>query len=322
MLDKPTLMPPADLPTRWMTLRWLKVALVLTALTLCGGCQNAQPGDEPGRDGSQFWKLNWLDQSTASAPGEDSADSSIAPSDEPTDANPSTPVAILSIDFQILRVRAAQGTFSRSAKIWNAIDEEILSPDAHVLLERNGLRVGAGQVADWPQIKAILDAEQVELQRDHQVVQNGLPLTVEVMPQMRDQLLFLFRPDGTMAGRSYGYSRTRLRIDYAISVMVADSVEAQVMPEIVLPTPEREQTLIPARRERYPVEEPTRPLWEIAVKTRIGPGEFLAVGPTEKVYEGHFAGTLLLVDEVDGRKLESVYFITPQIISRPLGPGS
>ncbi len=276
-----------------------------------GGCteEDLQRWRWPAHEPEQPAAVAGTAEAPATAPG--------AASVFPTPAGMNDrPLVIQSIDFQILRVRAVRGAFSESGKIWNPLDEEAFPATTRALLRKNGLRLGVGKVASWPQIKAILDAEEVELSSDQQAVRNGLPLTVEIDPQMRDQTLFLFRADGTMAGRTYASSRMVLRIEYFISLADADAVVIDVMPEVVLPFVRPRPALGTGGWVQEELHQPTRPLRELAARAQIAPESFLAIGPSGAAQQGHLAGSLLLCEEIDGQVFESMYFITPQIRSR------
>lgn len=267
----------------------------------------------------RFWR--WLDRDADPQPIEGSVH---APSTAPGPASvfptpagiDDRPLVIQSIEFQVLRVRAGKGAFSESGKIWNALDEEAFAATTRALLRKNGLRLGVGKLASWPQIKAILDAEEVEISTNQQIVRNGLPLTVEIDPQMRDQTLFLFREDGTMAGRTYASSRMVLRIEYFIPLTDADAVVIDVMPEIVLPFSRPRPTLGPGGWVQEEIQQTTRPLRELASRAQMAPETFLAIGPSGTSHQGHLAGSLLLCEEIDGQVFESMYFITPRVRSR------
>jgi len=225
---------------------------------------------------------------------------------------------VLTVDFAVLRVRAAAGTFSQSEKIWNPIQDEMLPAQIRMMLRNNGLRIGVGKHSSWPQIKAALDAEKVETSTNRQTLQCGVPLTVEINTQPRDQTLFLIRSDGTMPGAFFPQSTNGLRIEYWIPPSAADTVMMELMPEIRLSRTTGQSNLAVSTLQNPGTMPPTRPLRELAVRVPVGPDEFLVVGPSSVAQQNHLAGSLLLIEEIDGRRLESMCFITPKILSVPM----
>lgn len=231
------------------------------------------------------------------------------------DAAPRRAVILQSIDFRILRIRAPLGTFSKSGKIWNPLDEELVSAQMRQLLQKNGLRMGLGKAESWPQIKAILDAEQVDVVDRHKVVYNGLPLIIDVEYPPRDQTMFLYRPDGTMAGATFPRSTSVLRVEYGVLTTEAGTVMVDVMPEIRLTPVDTSPAFDLNWPQPPPIEPPSRPFRELAVRMTIRPGEFLTVGPSDAVQKGYLPGSLLLCDEVEGHRFEALYVITPRVVS-------
>lgn len=225
------------------------------------------------------------------------------------------PIALQSIDFLVLRVRAARGVFSESGKIWNPLDEEMIPADTQQILRKNGLRIGIGKQGAWPQIKALLDAEKVEVFQNHRPVQNGLPLTIEINPNPRDQTLFLFRPDGSLPGATFPQSTNVLRIEYWIPIDDSNAVMLELMPEIRQVRVHPRPSPSPDGWVQSPPYQPSRPLRELAARVRIDPDTFLALGPSRAAQQHHLAGSLLLCEEIDGRQYESMYFITPKVVT-------
>ena len=237
-------------------------------------------------------------------------------------ASPRRPVIRLQITFSILRARVAKGFFSRSGKVWNHLDEEAIPADTAVILQRNGLRVARGKEDSWPAIKALLKEEHVETSRDRMAVTNGLPLMVELNGVPRDQILFLLRPEGPVAGASFPESTNVLRIEYDILLAKPSSLQVRVIPEIRLPRRRPRPKLDESDSPQPPWEQATRVLHELAFEMEVGPDEFFVIGPSPTAELGHWAGSLLLCEETDGRWFESMYFITPRIFrtGRSTGP--
>jgi hypothetical protein len=228
------------------------------------------------------------------------------------------PVVIKNVHFQVLRVRGTTGLFSRSEKIWNPLDENVLPIDRRALLAKNGLRVAVGHQDTWPQIKAVLDEQQVEVFKDQKIVQNGYPLPLFTDTRPREQTLFLVRPDGSMPGARFPRSTTALRLAYSVPLDAPDTVLIEIIPEIRLPSYRPPPTINEHGWTERPSVEQGRPLWELACRVRVEPDHFLVVGPSRTVNQPHLTGTLLLCEKEKGQHYESVCFITPKL--QEVGP--
>jgi hypothetical protein len=94
------------------------------------------------------------------------------------------------------------------------------------------------------------------------------------------------------------------------------------MPEIRLPKqPPRFSADVPGFIDR-PILPPTRVLRELAAEVEVGPDQFLVVGPSPFIGNAYLVGALFLCTEVDGRRMESMYFITPRVMNTGRRPGS
>jgi hypothetical protein len=239
-----------------------------------------------------------------------------AASDADTWSPNERPVIRLQTTFDIFRVRVKRGFFSESGKVWNHLDEEAIPADTAIMLQRNGFRVGRGDANAWPPIRALLEQEEdLETFNTQLAVNDNQPLQIEIDLTPRDQTLFMFRADGTLTGASFPGSRNFLRVEYDVSVDEPGSVEVEVMPEVcmpirlAMPEPQEDETQVPEPAWRHPI----RVLRELAFRLKIGPEEFLAIGPSAMAHQGYLAGSQILCEIVDGVRYESMYFITPRL---------
>lgn len=231
------------------------------------------------------------------------------------DATASPGLLVTTFTFDILRIRVPQGTFSSSGKVWNHLQTDFLPAETSQLLHRNGLRIARAGPDAWPPIRALLDTEpRVENAQSRLTMSNGLPLLLELDQQPKDQILFLYRRDGTLAGAPWQSSTNLLHIDYGLAPSGADSVLLQVAPELRLDSPAAQA---PRGMETWkPSVNPprSRVLSDLAFRVELAPGDFLAIGPSSATRElPYIMGSLLLCEEILGEKYESMYLITPTL---------
>lgn len=235
------------------------------------------------------------------------------PADATQSAHPT--VIVTHITFDVLRVRVPAGLLSESGKVWNHVDTGFLPAETVKHLHRNGLRAARGDADAWPPIRAILEtAPGVESSQSSLQMSNGLPFLLE-LDRPRDQILFLYRRDGTLAGAPWRATTNLLRIEYGIAPTDADALLMEIMPELRLDSPAA-QTLHGAERwdHNAPVSDRTLVVRDLAFRVELGPGQFLALGPSSVTGKlPYVMGSLLLCEEMDGDKFESMYFLTPTI---------
>ncbi len=233
-----------------------------------------------------------------------------------TDNGPRRPTMILQISFEVLRARVPRGFFSQSEKIWNHVTEAVVPQDVAVLLQRNGLRAAVGGTDSWPPIRALLEQQgPVETSQNRMILHNGLPLVVEPDQRTRNQTLFMFRPDGTLGGASFPQSVNGLLIEYQLAGAAAEDLRISVTPQVRLPMQAPRLTHNVPGYIDQPVVPPTRVFRELAFTVTVAPGQFVAIGPSRLIENAHLVGSLLLCDEREGEKMESMYFITPQVLN-------
>ncbi len=221
---------------------------------------------------------------------------------------------VLKINFLIHRLEAEGEFFSEGSGVWKYLDEESIPAETARLLQLNGLRAAKGQTSTWASIRALLEANKVKTSTNSRTVNNALPLEIRIAPLAQEQTLFLYRQDRTLAGFPYRNSTSYLRVEFAIPLEEPDSVEVEVMPEIRLPRRQQKPKLT-VNGWVYPEpEEPRRILRELAFEMRIKPEEFLVLGPSEQARNKHLAGGLFLCGEKQGRRVESMFVIMPQVI--------
>ena len=265
-------------------------------------------------------------QPSAAAPHSSSllASSSPVTDNNSSTAQPSPPAYLAQIRFDVLQVRAPKGLFSESDKVWSHLDGEVIPATTATLLQRNGLRVARGKLEAWRPIKALLDAEpRIQTLRSALTMNNGLPFRLELHAEPRDQLFFLYRQDGTLGGAPFPASINVLRIEYRIPLDDANALEVEVMPEL---QPQRGRSRGAISPEAWLTEAPFPParvVRELAFRIVLHQEEFVAIGPSPAAHEiPYLAGSLLLCQELDGQRYESVFFVTPRLLQPGTARGS
>lgn len=283
--------------------RWaLALALVLTV-----GCE--QPELWRWQFGPGHSEVTRLEASEAAAPP--AVPAADTPKTDPSRAG----VVVTTFTFDVLQVRVPQGLFSESGKLWNHLDAGFLPAEDTALLHRNGLRVARAEAEAWPPIRAILETEpRVETAQTRLTMSNGLPLLLELDREPRDQILFLYRRDGTLAGAPWRGSTNILRIEYDIPPSDANAVLLEICPELRLDLP---AAAVPRGGEQWsphPMPPRSRIIRELAFRVQLAPGQFVAIGPSSTTRElPYIMGALLLCEEQEGEMFESIYLITPTL---------
>src|ERR1700722_9483415 len=113
------------------------------------------------------------------------------------DANPSltTTGAMSPI---IYRLQAPIGANSRDESFWKLVDEDVVDVPTAGRLNLNGIRVGRGKVADWPEFLKVLTGESaIMLTKDQVLAQSAFgDARVRMTDTLSEELLFLYDEHG------------------------------------------------------------------------------------------------------------------------------
>jgi hypothetical protein len=292
------------MPAKFITL-FAAVPLLVTALL--AGCAS-EPTQANG---------NWFRSASPAQAGA---------ATQPASANPFAPSVKtagepgayrLQVRFDIIRVMVPIGAVSNSRKIWNYVDEEIVSADWAAHLRRNGLRVGRGDASAWTPIRANLEA--ISGLRSKAlppfIVARGEPLTLETSLAPHDQVLFMYRPGDAAApvGGEFRSSVNAWRIEYTVPPTELDAVLLRIMPEIHQRSDETEFRWTGSGFHTSQVSA-TRVLRELAFEVMMPPDHFVLIGPSSAIKTKLLIGRCLLGEMIDGQPFESLYFITPHVL--------
>jgi len=220
---------------------------------------------------------------------------------------------LLQVRFDVLRACVPVGEVSKSGKIWNHVDEDVVPADWAAHLRRNGIRVGRGTSSSWAPIRAILEAARgTRCQPESLITRGSGPLILQISPRPRDQTLFLYRPDGGLVGATFAASTNVIRIEYGVPPTELDSVALTITPEVRQQDIDAGWRVTPHGVVRNPTEA-ARALRELAFDVIVPPDHFILVGPSPQIERQLLAGRALLVDTIEGQEFESLFFITPRV---------
>jgi hypothetical protein len=277
---------------RWVVIVFV-VALPVSAGFAAGGCAR--------------W-FGWSSQVTAEPQQDDLPRFLLA---DPADSSATDAIVVVQMQFDVLRVELPADTIHHSQKIWNHVDELSADPTLTALLRRNGFRMGTASTDAWPAMRAVFEACQARVLRAAQVVQRGLPLTLELDSIEEDEPIFLLTADNRMVGRTLHRGRKYLHLDYATNVDDRSTVTIQITPEVHLlgsPTFGLGESGIVRRNHEYQ----GLVFNELSNTLEVAAGRFLVIGPDTDGSSRLTVGRRFLTRKHEGRLWETVLCITPQ----------
>lgn len=220
-------------------------------------------------------------------------------------------VRVIDLVFDVARVELPLDGVRQTRKIWNHVDELRLDSALPAKLARNGLRVGVGSPSAWPAIRAILDAADADVRRDHLVAQGGLPLVIQLAPVSAPETIFSYTSAGRLVGKTVAGGDKLLSIDYAFHPQLTGAVDLElgfeVRRDLGVMTWERRDGAI------RQVPDYQRHVFDgLGFRVTLATDEFLVIGVHEEADNEYLVGHRFLIRERAGRRFESLFFVTPK----------
>jgi hypothetical protein len=217
---------------------------------------------------------------------------------------------VVHLAFDVLRVEMPLDGDMNSRKIWNHVDELRVGNSAP--LARNGLRVGAGSSGAWPAIAAILDACRARTSRDQLFAQAAAPLMIELGAAEQGSTFFAYGADQRLVGKTFEGGSKILQLDYAYHPHLDGATDLAVGFEVRRERGELVWERQPDGSARQ-VPAVDRHVFDgLRTEITIGAGEFLVVGPSDRVENEYIVGSRFFTRGDGAERFETLLFITPQ----------
>jgi hypothetical protein len=142
---------------------------------------------------------------------------------------PSAPTApprpgITVIDLSLYQIVVPAGTISASKDFWQGLD--FAGGD---LMDKNGIRVGEGNVADWPRYKGILDSAGANTVPNRYIAPSATDQELAVSGELAEQTIFCFDAHG-LSGHVYDQCQNLLVLGFQPTPGEPDAVRLELCP--------------------------------------------------------------------------------------------
>lgn len=230
-----------------------------------------------------------------------------------SNGGPAGPPEVREVRLNILQVQIPSDRRGQAQRVWDHVRETMLDDDTLRTLRRNGFRVGVGHAERWEAIRGTLDAINGRRVREVDPVRlpAGMPLGIELDRAPREQTIFCVERDGILSGNTWTESRNLLRCSFTYDVRNAQRVLLSVVPEVRQRLPGFQWIRSEAGFEQAPRND-GQAFTAVAFTVPLEPGQFLLVGPSEKVEVAGVVGGAFLVEIDDTGRYDSYVFLRPE----------
>jgi len=216
--------------------------------------------------------------------------------------------------ISVLHVQIPRDRRSDAARVWPLLRENAIDADTLLRLRLNGIRVGLGAARAWEDVTAIIEAIDGRMVRAAAPVAMpaGLPVTLELDDEPRDQMLFYVGRDGVLSGSTWLRSKNVFRVVCASALTEIDRIRFSAIPEVQqdlegwtwVQAPEG-WTQAP-RKNQFQFEA-------AAVTLLLDPGEFILLSVSPDADSERLLGSALLTHRIDGLPYDSYIFMKPEL---------
>jgi len=239
----------------------------------------------------------------------------------PSDANDlPEPITRLMIRMGLSTVEVPAGKASGSEDIWSYLDEEPAGPDTAAALGRNGLRVGVGKLANWPDVRSLL-TELTGQQVGTTVIPmiSGTPVPIRLKRGQPVQTIFLSRDDLSLTGEDYPPGTNQLLFSCTMDRDNRDRVLVTGVPQIE--TTKRTPKLVERNGSRAFMPLPDWHTFRfLRFQLSVAKDEFLVIGPGRMARSATSLGHHFLVRRKKGMEFETVLVLMPEVIEATMVP--
>ncbi len=288
----------------------LGLVTMVGAACLQTGCLNGQGGQRPlpSPNSESFEQM-------VSDSGPLPFDQNRVRSNNPTDVR----VRLL-FDVERFIVPCDQSDEQRAA-VWRYVDELRVSPDRAESLSANGLRMGVAEQRRFAAVREALAELNSRRERSSQIVQSGVPLTLDLGSLSGSRTVYLFDASGGLSGETFENATRRLTLDYDVGLQGSTPrISLRLTPELYK-TSERPLFESVEGQVSYRQRYEGKKFHGLAVEMSIVQGDALVIGPANALERRFSLGSTLLTEESAGRCWETIFCITPVLFQSSPQPG-
>jgi len=227
----------------------------------------------------------------------------------------------------IYHLQMPLGANSRDDAFWKLLDEDVVDVPTNLNLNRNGLRVGRGRVADWPEYLKLLIAESaIEIEKIEYAAgwsfEDALQPMSDILPE---ELLFIYDDHG-LTMRSFDDCQNLLSLKFQWAPRKPRTIRLTICPVIEAWRTRRDYSL----SDDPPAVKYLERLnyYDLHFTADIAPGEFLAVGTTTATEDPNRIGSRFLTCDGPNQRYEELLILVGQSVpmkgmkSHPASPAS
>jgi len=223
---------------------------------------------------------------------------------DPPPSIPQTQPDSAIIDLSMFQIFVPAGSISRNRDFWGylAIAGGLDQSECD-LLDRNGVRVGVGDVDDWSSLRTIIDKAGAQTLQGRVIGVGTKGHEIPVSDNLPGQTLFYFDQHG-LSGHVYDACQNILVLSYEAAPQGSGAVRLQLCP-LVRNQAERLDTTAVNTRHVWEYTHDQR-LYDMGLSVDLAPRKFLVVGPSPQSGRSTSIGHQFFTQEATTQRREMI----------------
>lgn len=225
---------------------------------------------------------------------------------------------IFLVRLQLIAMELPLGSTTDSSELWSYLNEEPVGARVGSTLGINGVRIGLGREADWPEIRAILSRLTARPLRRWTLAQPpGEPLSIPLKQNQDVQTVFLKAADRTLTG--YDYPPGDDVVTIVPTINYDDPTATHVTGALAVRSARRRPQYVETPTGYVLSSEPVRcPLPGMDFRLIVPPDQFVVIGPGAAARDEDSPGGAFLTIRREGVRFETVLVILPEVFAEPV----
>ncbi len=198
-------------------------------------------------------------------------------------------------------------------ELWRHADALRLSPARAADLARNGFHIGVADARGREAVRKVLDSVGARFERKRHIVQNGVPLTLDLGGMTSGEDVFYLPANAGPVGTTFTGATRLLHVDYEVS-LGARAVTTLILTWELFKESEGQSWNIQDGQPRYQKKYEGKVYNEMAATFDVPTGEAILVGPIDGIRRSWTLGGTMLTDTLTGEKWETILCIEPVLV--------
>ncbi|KKK49890.1 hypothetical protein LCGC14_3130500, partial [marine sediment metagenome] len=224
----------------------------------------------------------------------------------------------LIIRIGLTAIEIPVGTVSASEELWSYLNEEAVRQVRSPALGFNGLRMGRGDLKNWPDVAKVLSRMTGRrLQEASIITMPGNPTPITLATGMPVQTIFVYRADRTFEGMDYPPGDNVLNVTCTYDQDDPTTILITAVPQVH--SARRRPKFVKAGSDFMMVNRPViYSIPDATFQVHMPKGSFLVIGPGAESQRPSSVGNKFFVKQREGVEFETVIVLRPDIFATPV----